>query len=302
MIERFKGPEGHRRLIDALRMQQILSGNPSVAAQIADAASLYEYQKGEVIIEQAHSDNGIHFICAGRVSVVVNGREVAQRFVRESIGEMALIDPSAPRSATVIALETTVVARIDEAAFTNLANASPEIWRCLAQVVAERLRQRNQFVRGINTTPKLFIGCSTEALPLAREMQSLLRYDKLLVEVWTDDVFQPSRYPLEDLQSHVEASDFAALILSPDDKVTSRATERSAPRDNVIFELGLFLGVLGRERVLLIVPRSTELKLPSDLAGITPLDYAAGETETLTARLAPVANTIRHLVTKKGAR
>ena len=47
-------------------------------------------------------------------------------------------------------------------------------------------------------------------------------------------------------------ADFAAFIISPDDTVISRDAENLAPRDNVIFELGLFMGVLNRQRVFLI--------------------------------------------------
>lgn len=43
-------------------------------------------------------------------------------------------------------------------------------------------------------------------------------------------------------------------------------------RDNVLFEFGFFMGALGRKRVFGISPRS-ELKLPSDLRGLTFLDY-----------------------------
>ena len=53
----------------------------------------------------------------------------------------------------------------------------------------------------------------------------------------------------------------------------SRGAVTDAPRDNIIFELGLFMGVLGHSRTFLIYPRGIDIKIPTDLAGITLLPY-----------------------------
>jgi predicted nucleotide-binding protein len=55
--------------------------------------------------------------------------------------------------------------------------------------------------------------------------------------------------------------------------VNSRQKEHQAPRDNVIFELGLLTGALGRERTLMATPAGIDLKIPSDLAGVVPVKY-----------------------------
>src|SRR5262249_46203633 len=54
-----------------------------------------------------------------------------------------------------------------------------------------------------------------------------------------------------------------------DDFTKSRGVETKSPRDNLIFELGLFMGALGRRRAFPIVApgKNTAVKLPSDLLG-----------------------------------
>jgi len=85
--------------------------------------------------------------------------------------------------------------------------------------------------------------------------------------------FEPGAGYLEDLLRWADEVDFAVLILGSDDLTTSRGETASSPRDNVVFEAGLFMGKLGRRRVFLVTPASEKLRLPSDLYGITHLEY-----------------------------
>ena len=153
-----------------------------------------------------------------------------------------------------------------------------------------------------NDQPLVFIGSSVEALPIARELQAGLAHDRLIVSVWTDGVFRASRGAVESLLDAVGKSDFAVLVLSPDDTVISREVQSVAPRDNCIFELGLFMGALGRERSFIVKPRGVDIKLPSDLLGLTPLEYSDGQLETLTPRIAPLCTAIRNVAKTLGAK
>jgi predicted nucleotide-binding protein len=148
----------------------------------------------------------------------------------------------------------------------------------------------------------LFIGSSVEGLPIARSIQTALRHDKVTVTIWTDGVFQASQAAIESLELAVRASDFAALVLSPDDKVVVRGKEHDAPRDNVVFELGLFMGALGRERTFVVRPRGVTLKIPTDLMGVNDLAYAQGVAADLDARIGPIGNDIRKCIEKLGPR
>jgi Predicted nucleotide-binding protein containing TIR-like domain len=65
--------------------------------------------------------------------------------------------------------------------------------------------------------------------------------------------------------------DFAILVLSPDDEVQSKGECKLGPRDNAIFELGLFIGRLGRERTFVV--SNAAIKIPTDLAGVVFATY-----------------------------
>jgi len=73
---------------------------------------------------------------------------------------------------------------------------------------------------------------------------------------------------IEALERHSEVS-FAIVILTPDDFGGSKmdpATAIDRPRQNVVFEMGYFIGKLGRQRVLALLKGGVEL--PSDLRGV----------------------------------
>jgi len=137
-------------------------------------------------------------------------------------------------------------------------------------------------------------------LEVARTVQLGLSHDDFVVKLWTDGVFQASGDAITGLVAAAAQSDFGILVLGPDDTVVSRGSEQRAPRDNVVFELGLFMGSVGRNRTLLVKPRKTELRLPTDLLGLIPLEFDP-DTEIEVA-MAPICTQLRSLVASLGVR
>jgi hypothetical protein len=137
--------------------------------------------------------------------------------------------------------------------------------------------------------PSVFIGSSTEGIDVAREVELQLQRDSITT-IWKDGVFGLGRGSLESLMNVLEQFDFAVIVLSPDDLVESRGEGYASPRDNVIFELGLFMGRLGRSRVFIIHEQDANLKLPSDLAGIMISPYR--KRDNLSAALSPTCTPI----------
>jgi len=84
-------------------------------------------------------------------------------------------------------------------------------------------------------------------------------------------VMTPGSSPWAGLLGIGQRLDAAIMLLTADDVVQHRGDTYAVPRDNVVFEIGLFMGILGPDRTLLVQPAGLELKLPSDLEGITKI-------------------------------
>jgi len=149
--------------------------------------------------------------------------------------------------------------------------------------------------------PTMFVGSSSEGLDIAKAIQVLLDHS-CEVTIWSQGIFGLSEGTLESLVSSLDEFDFAALVLTPDDLLTSRDKLSSTPRDNVIFELGLFMGALGRKRTFIVYDRSKELKLPSDLAGVSAATFEPHRSGNLQSALGAATTKIENQISKLGIR
>ena len=148
--------------------------------------------------------------------------------------------------------------------------------------------------------PNLFIGSAAEALAIAEQLQSNLRYN-CNSQVWHQDAFAAGEYTLESLVNEAGKYDFAVMIFSAEDTIESRNASYNAPRDNVLFEMGLFVGLLGRTRTFMLVKEGSNVKIPSDLAGITPIQYRENDLG-LSAMLGPAGVQLKQAFERLGKR
>jgi CRP/FNR family cyclic AMP-dependent transcriptional regulator len=297
--ERFEGDDGRRVLVDLLKEQKMVGGNEALADEISKVGELRDVDRDASLIEQNGEDTDCFLILSGTFTILVNGKKVATRGATDHVGEMAAIQPSQRRSATVVAAERAVVLRLTEPQLAGLGQKYPNVYRAFAKELARRLMQRNLLMTALREKIRVFIISSVEALPIARAVQNAFDHDPFTVVIWTDGVFRASQYPVESLEREIDQSDFAIAIAEPDDLTESRAQTKPTPRDNVIFELGFFMGRLGRHRSLLLEPRGEEVKLPSDLTGITAIAYKY-DPKDLPAAMGPACNRVRDIINDLG--
>lgn len=129
--------------------------------------------------------------------------------------------------------------------------------------------------------PRIFLGTSGKQKKMLQALTRGLE-DVAHVEPWTTS-FNPGTTTLERLLELTREVDFAAFVFAHDDWTTNSppasdpaASGQASPRDNVVFEAGLFGGVLGMRRTFIL--HATGSKLPSDLLGLTSIRYGEATT------------------------
>jgi hypothetical protein len=143
---------------------------------------------------------------------------------------------------------------------------------------------------------RLFIASSVKGLDVAYAIQEGLEYH-FEPTVWPQGVFEVSRTTIESLFEVADQCDAAVFVFTPDDELIIRGKTARKARDNVVFELGLFLGKLGRDRCFIVAPRESDLDLPTDLAGVTPATYDADRNDgNLLAAVGPACTKIRRAI------
>lgn len=299
MLDYFR--ENERLRLETLAEQKTIRGNLELAASLDAVGKLVSIALGESFITQGDETKDIFFLLSGSCEVVINGRVVAKRGPGDHVGEMAVIQPTQRRSATCTASESIVALKVNGTDFDPIANEYPSIYQPIAKELARRLLERNNSMPGYRDRIRVFIICSVEALEVARTIQNALEHDPFNVIIWTDGVFKVTTYPVEALERELDNSDFAVAIAHGDDRTLSRGIDWPSPRDNVVFELGLFLGRLGRNRAILMEPRDQEVKLPSDMTGITTIAYSfPDDQKDIASAMGPACNKLRTHISSLG--
>jgi len=114
--------------------------------------------------------------------------------------------------------------------------------------------------------PQIFIGSSGDGLPIAQKAKDCLEeFGECFL--WTDSgIWEPNRSTFDNLLRMASYFDFGVFVATADDYTLKKSDIVIEPRDNVILEMALFLGAMGKDKAYLLVEKGIEL--PSDFNGI----------------------------------
>ena len=145
--------------------------------------------------------------------------------------------------------------------------------------------------------PRMFLGSSGKQAALLEAIARGLE-DVADVEPWMT-TFNPGRGTLDRLVELSQEVDFAAFVFAQDDWTTTDASEsgEASPRDNVVFEAGLFGGALGIRRTFILHANGS--KLPTDLLGLTSVRY---DPATSPAEIDEINEKLRKAIEAEGRR
>jgi predicted acylesterase/phospholipase RssA/CRP-like cAMP-binding protein len=132
---------------DALRHSRLaehLAGlfdaaDPAVLAEIEANAEWLTLAGGETLFHRGDPGDAAYVVISGRLRILDGARAVNEVGAGETLGEMALLSGE-PRSASVLAVRDSLLARLPSEAFNRLVRDHPRVLRRIAGILVDRLR------------------------------------------------------------------------------------------------------------------------------------------------------------------
>ncbi len=123
-----------------LKAVSLFSETPEeVLAELAAVLEEVERKPGETIIEKGEPGKSLYIIIDGHVKVHDGEQKIGTLGERDVFGEWSILDPG-PRSASVTAMETTHLLRLDQETFYELIDDHSVVARRIMQILVKQLR------------------------------------------------------------------------------------------------------------------------------------------------------------------
>jgi CRP/FNR family transcriptional regulator, cyclic AMP receptor protein len=114
-------------------------------AEVLSRARVRRFDRDQIVFHRDDPADSLHLVEFGRFAVEINlrGERTILRVLGpgESFGELALIEGSAPRSATVLALERSQTLSVHQHDFDRLRDRRPSVERVVSRLLAEQVRR-----------------------------------------------------------------------------------------------------------------------------------------------------------------
>ena len=257
--------------------------DPQIVKRILELGEQVFFKTKENIVEQEDEGDGFFIILRGKVSVRVNNRPVETLKAGDFFGETCALSSLRRRNATIRALEDANLLVISRQDMRCIFEQFPKVICHVALTLTDRLTSRSNYIRRRNDTPEIFVGSSTKGAKLIDQIEKTKLSQIAVIHRW-EGIFTLTESFLQSLIHAAETVDYALLIFTPDDWSLARRVLGKAPRANVVFELGLFLGALGKTKTFVMAPEGfdkSRLLIPTDLSGIQFLTYNVGKISSI---------------------
>jgi two-component system invasion response regulator UvrY len=151
----------------------------------------------------------------------------------------------------------------------------------------------------LNEQPVVFIGSSGENLEKAKAIQAALQplCKPSLWQQGIPNMGTPALGSLATVLRH-KRPDFAVFVVGAEDLPASKDPKANNSRDNIIFELGMLIGAISKERIFMVIDECADLHIPAGLAGIKTSKFSPSFRSTMETVLGPACNEIKKAIKK----
>lgn len=285
LLERFRGADGKSRLADVFGDQELVLHSKELAQRFAGAAEVKLLENGENLYIQGQAgSNFAYFLISGQLNVLVHGVNQTTLVPGQMIGEFPIVNRDLAHAVTICAREYAIVALVSEREFLSIAEEHPKVWMNMAKMLVRRLHDCNNRHVSPVKSPCVFIGHGRNAL--WKEIDTYIA-KKLHVKTLTYEAGGHAGESTERILRRMLAeASFAVLVMTAEDQ-TAAGGKRA--RQNVIHEAGLFQGVLGFDRAVMLVQSGVEAF--SNIAGLRFIEF---EGESIGSTFAELTRTLEN--------
>jgi predicted nucleotide-binding protein len=267
LLERFKGQEGRRRLVEVLRNQELVLQNGALAEELAKHAKLEGFEKQqEVYLAGQPGSNKLYFVISGAFDLIIGDTCVKVLKPGQAVGEFPILNPSLNYTVTIRGHEPGVMATLVEDQFLSTADKHPEIWKNMAKMLVSRLYSTYENLPPANKNVFMVHGHDETTKYQLSDFLRQLGLNPVILHEQNN----LGKTIIEKLEHYAGQANFAMVLMTPDDE---SADGKWRTRQNVIMELGWFMAKLGRSRTMILHKGQSDIEIPSDIKGLIYLHF-----------------------------